>query len=612
MATTGDIVARMREALRIAEPNLDTSPGTVARKILDTVGEALGEAYSDNYLLNYQYDIDSKVEGDLDDFVALFGFTRLPAQRAQGSVTFTRPNDTSAATTSLVIAPATQVVAQTNPLVYVQTMVSAVLPPGTLSQAVPVQAVQAGPRGNVAAGLLTTLVSTTPGISTVVNPGALSGGTAEESDAELRDRFKRTVFRSLAGTEAMYLGVSQEVPQDPLQPSTKLNSRVSVIGSSKRRREQIQIVSGTASVSLTNAAYIYADNVICGADIDNGQFLVPGSEFTFTPTNPTNRNDATAVLASVSSVAMPDGIYDLEFEYVPQASRNDPGNTRFAQGSINNRIDIWIDGVSVEVATQSVVFSTANPFTAATVNDPYYAAYYSQSNPAAANPPVGWYFIPLTFGPILSVPASITIAGTTYNYGSDYWYVGRSDTFGNAPNSKYGLSWTNAAGRQPANNSVFPLVYNYNRAAFDTQEAIRNWRLLATDTWVHAGFSQPLKFNFAVVYDRRFDSTAVKTEVDNALASFINNIGFGDSVQVSDVLNVVHNVPGIDNVRFLTSTDNPTTYAITRMSRYDPTAQIGVVQSGGRAIDYDMRELIYPVFHSTVIVPKAPNTFGTP
>jgi uncharacterized phage protein gp47/JayE len=610
MPTSAEIVAKMRDALRIADPNLDTSVGTVVRKILDAVGEGIGESYTDNYLLQYQYDIDSKVEGDLDDFVALFGFSRIPAQRAQGSVTFTRANDTNAATTSLIIAPGTQVVAQTNPLVYVQTMVSAVMAPGVLTAAVPVQAIVAGPRGNVAAGLLTTLTSSTPGVSSVVNPAPLSGGTAAESDVELRDRFKRTVFRSLAGTEAMYLGVALEVPQDFLQPTTRLNSRVNVIGSTKRRREQVQIVAGTGSISLTTAAYIYSDNVFCGSDIDNAIFLVPGTEFNFVPTNPTNGSNATATLSSVSGTAMPDGLYDIEFEYVPQPSRNDPGNTRFAGGNVNNRVDIWIDGVSVEVATQSVVFSTANVFTT-TTSSPFYNALYTQSSTATPTPPNGYYFIPVPFGPILSLPATITISGTTYSYGSDYFYVARHDAFGYAPQSRFGLAWTNAVGRQPANGVTFPLAYTYNRAAYDTQEAIRNWRLLGTDVWTHAGVPSLLKFNFAIVYDRRFDPTAVRTELDSSLASFINDIGFGDVVQVSDVLNVVHNVPGVDNVRFLNSTDHATIYAISRMSRFDPTVQLDVIQSGGRATDYYLPEQFYPVFHSTNIVQKAPNTFGT-
>jgi hypothetical protein len=58
--TVNDIVSRMRAALSLSEPDLDTTVGTPTRKILDAVGEVIAEAYVDRSLLTYQYDIDSK------------------------------------------------------------------------------------------------------------------------------------------------------------------------------------------------------------------------------------------------------------------------------------------------------------------------------------------------------------------------------------------------------------------------------------------------------------------------------------------------------------------------------------------------------------------------
>jgi hypothetical protein len=40
MTTTGDVAAKMVTALNAAEPDLDVSVGTPARKILDTVAES--------------------------------------------------------------------------------------------------------------------------------------------------------------------------------------------------------------------------------------------------------------------------------------------------------------------------------------------------------------------------------------------------------------------------------------------------------------------------------------------------------------------------------------------------------------------------------------------
>ena len=84
MASAADVAAQMVAALALSEPELDTSIGTPVRKILDAVAEAVAEAYVDQHLVNYAFDIDSKQGADLDDFVLLFGFTRVPAQRASG------------------------------------------------------------------------------------------------------------------------------------------------------------------------------------------------------------------------------------------------------------------------------------------------------------------------------------------------------------------------------------------------------------------------------------------------------------------------------------------------------------------------------------------------
>lgn len=608
MPSTGEIVARMASALRATEPDLDTSIGTPLRKILDAVGEAIAEAYIDQHLITYAYDIDSKVEGDLDDFVALFGFARIPAQRAQGVVTFTRPIDDVSNQTALVIPPGAQVAALTNPLIYVQTTVSTVLNPGQYSADVPAQALVAGPGGNVPAGLATQLVQPSGNVSGVINANPFTGGVAQESDEALRQRFKATVFRSLAGTEAMYDGVAREIPQDPNLPESRAISRVNVIGSSKRWREQIQIVSGAATSTIKNAAYIFADNVFVGADIDAGDILVPGVHYTFTPSNPTNRADATATVASLLTSAMPDGVYDLDFEYVPQASRNDPGNTRFALGGVNNRVDIWVDGQVIDTAVQSVVFSDAKKFVSTPTTSIYYNARFTQNNDATPTPPANSIFIPLAYGPILTVPDQLTIGGVTYIEGTHYWVVHQNDCFGYGPNSLFGLAWN--ATTKPANNTVFSITYTYNKVARLLQDAIAQWRLVGTDAKAHCGKPVNLRFNFAIMYDRRYDPTAVKTQIDTTLADFLDNLGFDTQLQVSDIIQVVHNVPGVDNVRFLTSTDNATSYAIQAMSQVATSTVLQTYATSGRASDIQFADDQYPVFHSSTVSVKAANTFG--
>jgi hypothetical protein len=592
-------------ALRASEPDIDTSVGTPLRKILDAVGESIAEAYVDQHLITYAYDIDAKVEGDLDDFVALFGFARIPAQRSQGVVTFSRPNDDVSNQTAVTIPPGTQVAALTTPLVYVQTTTGAVMNPGQYTAEVPVQSLVAGPRGNVAAGLLTQLVDPLGTLSSSVNVNALTGGSAQESDPELRARFKATVFRSLAGTQAMYEGVALELPQDPTLPDSRAVSRVNVIGSSKRWREQVQMVGGAAASIIKGAAYIFPDNVYCGVNLDGGSLLTPGVHYAFSATNPTNRADASATLSSLSASAMPDGLYDLDFEYVPQASRNDPGNTRFALGGVNNRVDVWVDGQIITNATQSVVFSDVKKFAA---TGTYTNTRFSQDSDVTPNPLVNNIFIPLAFGPVLTVPDQMTIAGVTYVEGTDYWIVHQNDCFGYTAQSLFGLAWT--AARRPANNTVFSITYTYNKVARALQDNIAQWRLVGTDAKIHCGKVIPLRFNLAVMYDVRYDPSVVKTQMDQALADWLGGLGFEAQLQVSDVLQVAHNTPGVDNVRFLNTTDSATNYSIQRMSQFATNTILQTYATGGRATDLQFADDQYPVFHSTVVSQRAANTFG--
>jgi uncharacterized phage protein gp47/JayE len=605
MPSTADIVSNMVAALRVSEPNLDTSIGTPVRKILDVVGESIAEAYTDNYLINYQYDVDSKSGGDLDDFCALFGITRIPAQRAQGVITFSRVNDSTAATTVATIAPGTQVIAMTNPIVYAQTTVSAVMSPGQTTVDVPVQATVAGVAGNVPAGLLNTIASSLSGITSCVNANPLISGSAQETDDQLRVRFKQTVFRSLAGTAAMYEAIAQSVPQDPSTPSTFAVSAVNVIGSSKRYREQIQLVSGTATSTVTHAAYIFPDNVYCGQDIDTGSFLTLGTNYSFTPVNSTTGADSTVTIAALAG--MVDGLYDLDFEYVPQASRNDPANTRYGTGGINNRIDVWCNGEIPQQATQSLVFSNSLTFSATTTSA-YYTNKYIQSSDTTATPTAGSIFIPLALGPIISVDATITIGGTVYNYGTDYWIVQRKDAFGYAPRSLFGLVWTQTSGRVPVNGLAFTVNFIYNQVPLNVQNAIDQWRLVGTDAWAHAGKQALLKFNLAIVFDIRYDSTAVTTNIDNALSTLLETLGFDAELTMSSVLRTVADVPGVSNVRFLTSTDNNSIYAISKMSPYTGS-QISVYNQAGRATDIFFSDDEYPVFFGVNIVQKSPKSF---
>ena len=194
MASQSDIVSQMVAALAASEPDLDTSIGSVTRKILDAVAASISAASLDTQMLTYQYDINSMTGAALDSFVQLFGMTRYPATRATGTVTYTR----GAATDVVTVAVSSQV-GTADGTVVVQTLTTGILDVAQLTVTVPVQAVLAGPGGNVSAGALTQLMTPVSEVTSVTNLSALSGGANQETDTQLQNRWKATVFKSWPG-----------------------------------------------------------------------------------------------------------------------------------------------------------------------------------------------------------------------------------------------------------------------------------------------------------------------------------------------------------------------------------------------------------------------------
>lgn len=608
MATSqADIVSQMRAALAASLPELDASVGTPMGKILDAFAGSLADAYLDNQLLTYTYDIDSKTDADLDAFTQLFGIARLPAKRATGTVTFTRGSDNTDAVVFIPIG--FQITSSTETGIIFQTVTGATMNVGTLSVNVPVQAVDAGPQGNIGPNLINNMSSPVQGVASVTNLSATSGGVDQETDSALRARWKATVFRNLAGTEDMFLGIA-------------LNDEdcfaANVVSATKQVREQVQISSGSATSTVTDAKYVFGTPVFLGQDIDNGDVYVNGSDYTFSATVPPS-------VTVNSTTSIPNGtIADLEYQYTPLASRADPAN------GILNRVDVWCAGSRQVSAQQSLVFRNTLIFSS--------SGTYTLANfvrPDGTHPALNNVFVPLAYGPILTVSPTVTIGSTTYGLataanplgtvsgGVTYAYQIVHDNTANgwSPQSLFGLEWN--AANLPTNNSIFTLgvdgAYTYNEVPTSIQKEIDSWRLAGTDVRAHQATSALLRFSFAIMYERISYPPQVNQSIDSALSSWLNSLGISAVVQVSDVLQVVHNVPGVDNVRLLNGSDysgftvgtaNNYSVGIQRLTSTG-SVQTSYVDSSGRAKDVGFTDSETPQFGGSLYVQKASNSFGS-
>ena len=602
MPNAADISASMVATLALTEPELDTSIGSISRRIIDAAAASVAEAFLDQHLTNYQYDIDSMTAGTLEGFVRLFGMDRQQARYAVGTVTFSR-SATMAAVSTATIPIGTQVLAQSNPAQYVQTAISTVMAIGQTTIDIPVQALTPGAVGNISAGLLTTLASSVDNVSTTtINVAALTGGQDAETDDDLRNRWKATVFRNLAGTEQMYRAMA--LAADP-----SVNT-VNVLGARKTWLDKVTITNGTSGpLSFGNPQFIYSTGVFVGIDIGALNLFSQNVNYTVSINNTIPLGPATITINAVSG-NLPDGNYDIQFDYVPTYSRNDPFGTRWSSNRpVNNRLDIWTNGVNITQVTQSCTFSSsANLRFSTTSGAALLNTNFTKLD--GTHPANNDYFMPLAYGPIVYVPGTLVVGGTTYTQGVHYDIVHRSDAFGYAPTSLFGLVWY-ASGSVPTNTPAFPLTYQYNSVPSTIQQNIESqWRLLGTDVMAHAGIATQYRFHFAIIFQRGFDTSAVTTAIQTAVGALVGSLGFDSALQVSDVLQAVHNVPGVDNVRFLNSTDDATHYAIEPiLPNGNPTTPLS--QIGGRAADLYFDDAHYPVFNSVRIIPKTRTNFGS-
>ncbi len=148
-------------------------------------------------------------DADLDSWMADFGFYRLSASFATGSVTYSRFTPTVSA-----LVPIGAIVGSTDGSQQYSVTIDAtnamynaglggdMIPAGTASATVPVVASTAGAAGNALIGTVTVIVGSISGIDTVTNGAVFAGGVDQEEDSPFRARFVLWVQSLSKGTKA--------------------------------------------------------------------------------------------------------------------------------------------------------------------------------------------------------------------------------------------------------------------------------------------------------------------------------------------------------------------------------------------------------------------------
>lgn len=240
--TFNDLVISAIEALRIAQPDLDTKPGTVARDLfIDMPSQQLANLYIQLRNISSLQSLFASTGTDLNRLASNFGASRRPGTAATGVAVFTTNNiDVD------ILIPQGTVVTANNGITF-QTTVSTIMSSDNtnvfranatrlradldlasitdpFAVEIPVESQTTGSSGNIGKFALST--QNVPGITNVTNTQSFSGGSNPESDDEFRTRILSIFAGSNTGTSLGYVnaigilpGVSDSlvvVPGDPL------------------------------------------------------------------------------------------------------------------------------------------------------------------------------------------------------------------------------------------------------------------------------------------------------------------------------------------------------------------------------------------------------------
>lgn len=589
--TPPEISARMIAQLRLTAPGLSLERGTVERKIVDAAAEAISEAYIDQYLVGSLLDIDTKVGLELEQFVGIFGYGRYQGKAAEGVVRVTlntaAPQDYqiplgSQFYTKNTVTGTSQGGAAT-PLFFSSTS-AVVLTAGSYSIDVPVRCAIIGTIGNVPAGAITYLGSVI-GSGSATNLAPLTGGVNVETDQELRQRFKDTLLRNIAGTPDWYRSLCLQ--NDRV-------SRVAVYGPVALYRTQIAAPATTHILPTgQDVKFVWRDMHSCFVNLGqtDQKFYSPLTDYSLS-TGAVSTPTFTRTAAG-SGGQIPTGeIVNLEFQYTPKFSRNDPSN------GITNKVDVFVDGIDpVPVTEKTIITSTV---LSATASDPFYVGNFQRvgttGSPTATN-----RFTRLGSVPLVSFPATITVGATVFTQGTHYHVIRDTTLRSGSTFEVSGIEWVVSAS-PPAIGTQLTLSYVYNRVPEVISHVMSSAKQIGTDVMVHQADFVWVRPCLSIQYDRSYTRSVIDSAINERLKAFFSAMDFGGHLRINTLLMAVQQINGVVDAKLTVLDEVPAApYGIELYNDPDDPAITGDPQTG----DFKFDGNTLPVFKGVVILAKA-------
>lgn len=268
----------------------------------------------------------------------------------------------------------------------------------------------------------------------------------------------------------------------------------------------------------------------------------------------------------------PSDVVLFEYAYTSSASRNS------ILHNVTNAVDVYIDGTN-EQATSTIFTAPLSGNSQAFIDNPvsmYYYENYRRDGEPSKRPIEGNILTPLFSQPVLGIPKQITIGSNKYYLGVHYWLVKDVSNYGGTIRARDGIEWSatipgDRGGPEegvPTEEKPEPEYtgerfseifsptlleiepYFYDQNIEDLQAALEANRQITTDVLAHKARQRFFKLDITVVYSPQATPPTVNNAIHEAIETFFANQFFGNVIRLSDLLAQIHNVAGVQNVRW--------------------------------------------------------------
>jgi uncharacterized phage protein gp47/JayE len=274
----------------------------------------------------------------------------------------------------------------------------------------------------------------------------------------------------------------------------------------------------------------------------------------------------------------PNDVVLFEYAYTSSASRNS------ILHNVTNAVDVYIDGTN-EQSTSTIFTAPLAGNSQAFVDDPtsmYYYENYRRDGEPTKRPLEGNILTSLFSQPVLGIPAQITIGSSKYYRGVHYWLVHDVSGYGGTIRARDGIEWSAtipadlggpeegvptkakpepdytgvkfSERESPETIEVEPYFYDQNIE--DLQAALEASRQVTTDVLAHKAHVRYFKLDITVVYAPQATPSTVNNAIHEAIEKFFADQFFGSVIRLSDLLAQIHNVAGVQNVRWSNDVPN--------------------------------------------------------